>query len=223
MIRRALVILSVLISASASGGTNPTPVAAPAPGLEPVGGQVVEAGPLDQKIDPALRTSLALAGVSGRTLGVLPDVLAEEIRLADLPSVLERRVEGGYVVPVTVRATDGDVEGARLAIESVGGSCSTVAAGRVVARVPAEAIEELATYSSVEFVAGSPWRTLLMDASRPEMKVDAVHAGTGLAQPFKGKGVVVGIVDSGIDWTHADFKDASGKSRILFILSLIHI
>lgn len=40
----------------------------------------------------------------------------------------------------------------------------------------------------------------------------AIHATT------EGEGVIVGIVDSGIDWEHEDFiDDATGQSRILFI------
>lgn len=38
-------------------------------------------------------------------------------------------------------------------------------------------------------------------------------AGLGLS----GKGVMVGIIDSGIDYTHPDFKNEDGTSRILFL------
>jgi len=34
---------------------------------------------------------------------------------------------------------------------------------------------------------------------------------------LKGKGVAIGIIDSGIDYTHPDFRDNDGKSRILFL------
>ena len=45
-----------------------------------------------------------------------------------------------------------------------------------------------------------------------------VHAGTvPLAQAYTGKGVVVGIIDTGIDYSHPDFQDSLGKSRIKFL------
>ena len=41
---------------------------------------------------------------------------------------------------------------------------------------------------------------------------DAITAG--LPQAFKGTGVVVGVIDGGIDFQHRMFKDANGNSRI---------
>ena len=55
-------------------------------------------------------------------------------------------------------------------------------------------------------------KTLL---SREVTGVNKVLQGTdGLPQAFTGKGVVVGIIDSGFDFLHPSFKDAEGNLRI---------
>lgn len=38
-----------------------------------------------------------------------------------------------------------------------------------------------------------------------------------LRENYSGKDVILGIIDSGIEWRHEDFKDSSGQSRILHI------
>lgn len=54
----------------------------------------------------------------------------------------------------------------------------------------------------------------LMDIASEDCGVGKVHSGTGLPQAFTGKGVVVGIVDAGIDYTHPAFRNADGSLRI---------
>ena len=54
----------------------------------------------------------------------------------------------------------------------------------------------------------------MLKAARTATSVDAVHAGTGLNQAYTGKGVVVGLFDTGLDPNHINFKDANGNPRV---------
>jgi subtilisin family serine protease len=57
---------------------------------------------------------------------------------------------------------------------------------------------------------------LLSDSARAKHYVDSVHLGTGsLDQPYTGKGVIVGVVDEGLDFNHPDFQDSIGNTRVL--------
>ncbi len=55
----------------------------------------------------------------------------------------------------------------------------------------------------------------LNDSMRKNHFVNEVHQGLGLDFAYKGKGVIMGYVDSGLDPNHADFKDSLGKTRVL--------
>lgn len=49
-------------------------------------------------------------------------------------------------------------------------------------------------------------------------KIDLIHAGVSpLTQGYDGRNVVVGVIDTGIDFTHPDFIDSTGQSRVLWI------
>ncbi len=57
---------------------------------------------------------------------------------------------------------------------------------------------------------------LLSDSARMHHFVDQVHIGSGgLQTPFTGKGVVIGIVDTGVDFMHEDFKNDDGSTRVM--------
>lgn len=56
------------------------------------------------------------------------------------------------------------------------------------------------------------------DKMRINNNVNAVHGGLApLNTAYKGKNVVMGVIDTGIDITHPDFKDSLGNTRILWI------
>lgn len=77
-----------------------------------------------------------------------------------------------------------------------------------------ERLEDLAAISHVVNVEGPQRMHPELNFSLSEIRATAVHTGP---HSRKGKGVVVGIIDSGIDWRHGSFVNKDGTSRILAI------
>jgi subtilisin family serine protease len=81
-------------------------------------------------------------------------------------------------------------------------------------RIPMDRLEELASIDHVAEVEGPRRFHPMLNYSVPEIHGDAVHNGH---PAFTGKGVAIGVIDSGIDWRHGAFQNADGSSRILAI------
>jgi hypothetical protein len=56
---------------------------------------------------------------------------------------------------------------------------------------------------------------LLNDSARARHFVNQVHQGFGLSSAYLGNDVIIGYVDTGIDFNHPDFKNADGTTRVL--------
>lgn len=101
-------------------------------------------------------------------------------------------------------------------ISAFGGRVETVAGDIITAEIPLGSVRELAMSSDIIYIEASTISEMKIDLSRVEAKVNQLHNGTGISRPYKGNGVVVGVIDSGIDWTHQDFKNAGGN-RIRYL------
>lgn len=93
---------------------------------------------------------------------------------------------------------------------------STVVAGKyVTASLTKAQMLQMEGMSSVASVSVSRKMRLLNDQARLGVNIEKVHSGTGLAQAYKGDGVLTGIVDGGFDPNHAAFLDESlTKTRV---------
>lgn len=90
----------------------------------------------------------------------------------------------------------------------------------VTALIPVDIIERVAEVSDVKEVNVARKMRLRTNMARYYTNADDVidysndAITAGLPQAFKGSGVVVGVIDDGIDFQHSMFKDANGNSRI---------
>ncbi len=97
------------------------------------------------------------------------------------------------------------------------GTAVRAAAGVIVsAQIGLDDIELLASLPGVRYVEmARPLRPLL-DVTVPLIGGDVMHDLS--PTPYRGQNVVVGVVDTGVDWTHGDFIDPStGNSRLAFL------
>ncbi len=68
----------------------------------------------------------------------------------------------------------------------------------------------------IEYI--EPRKHTMNDTMIVRNRIKPVKLGASpLPQPYDGTGIIVGIIDSGCDFNHPDFKDASGNTRIKFI------
>ncbi|MBN1425071.1 S8 family serine peptidase [Candidatus Fermentibacteria bacterium] len=113
------------------------------------------------------------------------------------------------VVPLVVKTN-----ASRAALESVGAAVGTRLGDIVTLRLSLDRLEDLALLPQVEAVEASYWLDNALDVSTVECGGAAVHGGS---PPYTGAGVIVGLLDSGIDPVHDDFEVAPNNSRVLSI------
>ncbi len=66
----------------------------------------------------------------------------------------------------------------------------------------------------VEYVTKALTLLTSSDTARYMSNVEPVHLGEGLEGPYTGEGVIVGIIDCGFDFSHINFLNQNGTSRV---------
>jgi hypothetical protein len=121
-----------------------------------------------------------------------------------------RQVAGEPFADVFIQTT-----GPVAALTARGVRVRTVLPGLVTADVPIRALPALAQLPGVVQIRAARLLRPTLDISTPEINANDVHSAS---PPNTGVGVVVGAVDTGVDFTHLDFVDEAGnRSRLLAI------
>ena len=95
----------------------------------------------------------------------------------------------------------------------------------LILTVPAESLLALNDIDEIESVSADQMNQLMNNVAREKSRVTEVATMEkaqlhSLPQAYTGKGVLVGIIDSGIDYNHAAFRNADGSTRIKLALVL---
>ncbi|MEP7327770.1 MAG: S8 family serine peptidase [Betaproteobacteria bacterium] len=163
----------------------------------PIAGQVGAATVVPaQKLDATL-SAVAQQGASG--VGIAPKLVRME------PGMAEARVR----TILRFEGTLDDVRAQGAVVRSVMGNIATV-------EIPASKVAAVAALPSVISIEAAQPLVPRLDVSVPATRADTLRTGTpGAYTGGTGKGVIVGVVDDGVDFRHLDFRKPDGTTRIL--------
>jgi len=105
-------------------------------------------------------------------------------------------------------------------IKSTGARVRSITGNILTADVPLSSLDELIALPNVIYIQSARKLQIsremqpALDVSVPEIGADQVWASS---PAYTGKGVIIGVIDTGIDWNHPSFLGKDGKSRILYI------
>jgi minor extracellular serine protease Vpr len=200
--RLALVLAGLMAACAAGAFEKPRSAVVAAFSAAPAATQA------QLKMDPGLRMVLERA----RESAMRGDSPRSSARFATLMSPAwpyDVRLEGGEAALSLFMRLDQERDAAALA--ALGARILLQRGELVLARVPLSSVESVAELSGVRALALSQRWNAVLDSSRVRLGVADVQQGLGgLPQAYQGTGVLVGVLDSGIDYTHEDFRTALG-------------
>jgi subtilisin family serine protease len=173
----------------------------------------------ERKLDPFLRR---LATGSVRRQGRFTDAVEPRSAAAAraLPSFIQVERADAPVVQVKAALRDGAFaaghgwEDLGPALAEIGVEMKGHVGGVASLRVPAAALERLAGLPEIIWLKAARGYRLLNDVSTSSTQTASDQANSAFG---RGAGVIVAVVDTGIQWTDRDFRKTDGTTRLLGI------
>ncbi len=97
-------------------------------------------------------------------------------------------------------------------VTMLGGKVESVIGKYFTANIPVSRLSAFADSKDIDFISGGLYMRPYLDKAVPDISANQTYA-----VGYKGDNVIIGIVDSGIDISHPDFKNENGLSRILYL------
>ncbi|MBN2410506.1 S8 family serine peptidase [candidate division KSB1 bacterium] len=134
----------------------------------------------------------------------------QRIEFTQLQSTLKKSVDGYYIdVIITFDRNSEELYNSGVKIKCIHDNIA-------VASVPVNRLEKIAALPSVYLVESSK-------PSYPNLDISTNFTGAVKVREqfgYTGKGVLIGIIDSGIDWQHESFINTDGTTRIKYLLDM---
>ena len=169
----------------------------------------------DGKVElPKTRERKSLA-ISTPGFGVTADKTEEVILRRKVAEVAN--VNGTKVVSAFITISDGNFS----TLKSLGVDIQNEFKNLCTAAIPVDKIEAIAALDNVVTIEVAEVLEPYTDQSRVKTRTydainnTAVAQALGITKGYTGKGVILGVIDSGIDFRHIAFKDINGNSRIV--------
>ena len=124
------------------------------------------------------------------------------------------KINNEKFISVFIKSTNPKIT--QSSIESMGGRIGNIIGDILIADLPVKNLTEIVFKDNIKRVEAAKYQESHMDTSLAFINVDKVHEGINLLKSYKGEDVIVGVVDSGIDWTHPAFNDENGN-RVLYL------
>lgn len=148
------------------------------------------------------------------------DALAvNPLSAASKVALLHRHGAVGRCVPVNEKNNYQafiSIDGAEAidALRQEGVNVNVVFDGFVLATVPAGSLSAVSKASGVRHISLGRRLQLCNDSARSFALVSPLHTSTNQVVPLMGKGVIVGMIDNGIDFNHINLCDDKGSTRV---------
>ncbi len=124
-------------------------------------------------------------------------------------------IDATVMIPMLVQ---GNINGIKQLVHANGGIFKYSYGNIASVVIPVNALSIFNGSSAVTRMEGAPSRMRpCNDTLRLRNSIVAVQQGLSpLPQAYNGEGIVMGFVDTGIDFTHPDFIDGNGKTRVKY-------
>lgn len=99
-------------------------------------------------------------------------------------------------------------------LQAVGVKINATFNGFVTATIPAHVMHNVVSIEGVSQISLGCHVHVCNDSARYYSNVDDLIHAKGMPAPLRGKDVIVGIIDTGIDYNHVNWNDADGRSRL---------
>ena len=141
----------------------------------------------------------------------------DEIRYSRRKIAEVADVNGTKLISAFITVKDGNF----TALRNLGVEIQCEFGTMVSAAIPIDKIEAVAALENVVNIDVAEVLEPLTDQSRAKTRAydainnTAVAQALGINKAYTGKGIILGVIDSGIDFQHIAFKDKNGNSRIV--------